>query len=194
MLHHGRDATNRGAPRRSSRTRSRARGPPTPPYAPASCVGRSGGPPARAPSTTGLTRPVWSEPSRDDSPGAGSRPHGGRGRRRWSSPGAGHGARLRPRWSCGKGRTSLFPTTRSTAVTGRVPGAQRAPTIRRVTGPTTRVEHIDANAPLPVARVRGRISIGGPPVVQPSLHACIRPGDSASTGPSQWTTSSSERV
>jgi len=90
MLQHGRDATNRGAPRRSSRTRSHARGHPPPPYAPASCVGRcrSGGPPSRAPSTTGPTRPVWSEPSRADSPGAGSRPHGGRGRRRRSSPGA----------------------------------------------------------------------------------------------------------
>jgi hypothetical protein len=119
MLQHGRDATNRGAPRRSSRTRSQARGHPPPPYAPASCVGRcrSGGPPSRAPSTTGPTRPVWSEPSRADSPGAGSRPHGGRGRRRRSSPGA-HGlTRVIP---AGRTRGALPPSQRATVTA--VPG------------------------------------------------------------------------
>jgi hypothetical protein len=154
MLQHGRDATNRGAPRRSSRTRSRARGHPPPPYAPASCVGRSGGPPSRAPSTTGPTRPGWSEPSRADSPGAGSRPHGGRGRRRRSSPGARAG--------------------RQTSGAGPEPGVRCAGSCRRTTHAPAQGPH-GLTCVIPAGRIRGARDPRGASAV-PARHGHRRPG------------------
>jgi len=47
----------------------------------------------------------------------------------------------------------------------RFPGANIAPTSSRFTGSNTRVENIGAKAPMTVIRIRGRMSIRAPLLV-----------------------------